>query len=165
MINKPLVIVDFSQNADLSSWYIVDDVVMGSQSEGHMTINENGNGSFYGQVSLANNGGFSSVRYRTGKLDVSGYSVCQLKIKGQGQQYQFRVKSDSQQRYSYLSHFETTGEWQTITIDLSEMYPSFRGRRLDLDNYAAVTLSEISILISNKVAEDFRLEIAKITLH
>lgn len=37
---------------------------MGGKSSGDFYINESGNGVFEGFVSLANNGGFSSVRYR-----------------------------------------------------------------------------------------------------
>jgi NADH dehydrogenase [ubiquinone] 1 alpha subcomplex assembly factor 1 len=44
------------------------------------------------------------------------------------------------------------------------MVPSFRGRKLDMPNYPAKVLEEVVILISNKKAERFSLEIDKITL-
>jgi hypothetical protein len=66
--------------------------------------------------------------------------------------------------YIYIYNFKTSGNWQTITIPLSEMVPSFRGRKLDMPNYPAKVLEEVVILISNKKAERFSLEIDKITL-
>ena len=44
------------------------------------------------------------------------------------------------------------------------MFPSFRGRILDIPNYPAELISEITFLIGNKKAESFKLQIAKIEL-
>ncbi len=159
-----MIIFDFNKNSDLSNWAIVDDVVMGGRSDGYMEINPEGHAVFYGKVSLENNGGFSSVRYRFAQKDVSTYSHVKIRLKGDGKRYQFRVKSDSYDRHSYIYHFSTSGDWQTITIPLTEMVPRFRGRILDMPNYPARVLTEIAFLIANKKAEDFKLEIDKIIL-
>jgi hypothetical protein len=60
--------------------------------------------------------------------------------------------------------FKTTGEWQEIEIPFSEMYPRFRGYRLDIPNYQGESLTEIAFLIGNKVRETFQLEIDYINL-
>jgi len=145
--------------ADLQDWYIVDDVVMGGRSEGEFFVNKDSKGIFSGKVSLDNYGGFSSVRFYTGKTEVQGYKQCVFRIKGDAKRYQLRVKSHASQEFSYVQNFETSGEWETIAIDLETMYPTFRGRRLDLPNYPMEELGEISFLISNKKAEYFRLEL------
>ena len=44
------------------------------------------------------------------------------------------------------------------------MYPAFRGRRLNLDNFSSNFIEEIAILIGNKKPQRFRLEIDKIYL-
>ncbi len=163
-IQNPMTIFDFTIDSSLDSWYIMDDVVMGGRSDGNMKINEDGHGLFHGDVSLENNGGFSSVRYRPELLDVSDYKSCKLRVKGDGKSYQFRIKSDAYDRFSYIYSFDTTGEWETVVIPLHDMYPSFRGRRLDMDNYSGQTLAELAILIGNKKNESFQLEIDKITL-
>lgn len=163
-IQNPMTIFDFTIDSSLDSWYIMDDVVMGGRSDGNMKINEDGHGLFHGDVSLENNGGFSSVRYRPELLDVSDYKSCKLRVKGDGKSYQFRIKSDAYDRFSYIYTFDTTGEWETVVIPLHDMYPSFRGRRLDMDNYSGQTLAELAILIGNKKNESFQLEIDKITL-
>jgi len=157
-------IFDFDQNSDLSNWRIIDDVVMGGRSAGNFEINKEGHGHFYGIVSLENYGGFSSVRYNFEPKNVSQFSVCKIRLKGDGKQYQFRVKSSKYDRLSYIYTFETSDEWVTITIPLAKMYPSFRGRRLDMPNYPIEELSEIAFLIANKKAESFELELDNIIL-
>ena len=158
------VLFDFHSGCDLSQWYVVDDVVMGGRSDGGLSINEAGHGFFTGRVSLENNGGFSSMRFRCPQRSVNNFTKCVLRVKGDGKSYQFRVKSDVGQRHSYISSFDTTGDWQEVDIMLSEMTPAFRGMRLRIPNYPGEELEEIAILIGNKKAEKFALEIDWIQL-
>jgi NADH dehydrogenase [ubiquinone] 1 alpha subcomplex assembly factor 1 len=163
-MTNPLVIFDFNKNSNLSQWTVLDDVVMGGRSSGIIYVNSEGHGVFEGRVSLENNGGFSSVRYQMKKVSVKGYSKCVIRLKGDGKNYQFRIKSMNGDYYSYIGKFSTTGQWQTLELTLDEMTPWFRGRRLDMPNYPVITMESISILIGNKRAEDFMLEIDKIEL-
>lgn len=84
MSDSKELIFDFNSNSDISAWRVVDDVVMGGESEGNFKLNENGNGVYFGEVSLENNGGFSSLRFRFNKKEISNYSKIILKIKGDG---------------------------------------------------------------------------------
>ncbi len=158
------IIFDFHKASNQANWTVVDDVVMGGISSGNFYINENGHGVFHGNVSLENNGGFSSVRYRFKKISTTSYTNILLRIKGDGKTYQFRVKTKSTDYYSYISHFQTSGDWETIEIPLHDMYPAFRGRKLDSPNYAAGGIEEIAFLIGNKRAESFKLELDTISL-
>ena len=119
---------------------------------------------FSGQLSLENNGGFSSVRYRFEKILINKSTKISIRIKGDGKKYQFRIKSNSGDYYSYISPFSTTGEWQEIEIPLKDMYPSFRGRKLDRPNFSNDAIEEITFLIGNKNKEKFQLLIDKIEL-
>ena len=158
------VIFDFNKSAEIQNWLIVDDVVMGGKSSGTFNLNADGFGVFEGNISLDNNGGFSSVRYRFEKTLVKEYSTVHIKLRGDGKKYQFRIKAKSGDYYSYISPFQTTGEWQEIEIPLKDMYPSFRGRKLDQPNFSDDYIEEITFLIGNKKEEDFQLLIAKIEL-
>jgi hypothetical protein len=160
-----MVLFDFGKDSDLANWSVVDDVVMGGRSEGHFEINSEGHAVFHGDVSLQNNGGFSSVRYRFNQRNVSDYSKALIWLKGDGRQYQFRIKSSAYDRHSYIYHFQTTGEWQIVEVPFAEMYPGFRGRKLDMPNYPGEEMEEIAFLIANKLAESFQLEIDKIILN
>jgi hypothetical protein len=155
-------IFDFSQEADLQGWEIQDDVVMGGVSQGRFTINEEGHGVFSGNVSLENDGGFSSFQYNFGPVDVSAYRAICLRIKSDGKPYQLRVESEKNVRHGYAYDFETSGDWQVIEIPFDQMYAIRHGDRLDLPNYPGQTLAQVQILIGNGKAETFQLEIDKI---
>ena len=159
-----LVIFDFTKEADLKNWYVMNDTVMGGVSAGKMGIDAAGNGLFEGHVSLDNNGGFTSVRYDAGKIKLQGYSKFLIVLKGDGKAYQFRVKTNSKDYYAYVYSFETTGNWQTFEIPFSNMVPSFRGQLLNMANFPGDYMEEIGILIGNKIAEDFKMAIDNITV-
>lgn len=162
MLTNTIVLTDFSVETNSNAWRVVDDVVMGGRSQGDFRINSEGFAVFSGAVSLENNGGFSSIRHRFAAKDMQGVSKAILLLKGDGKKYQFRLKSNSYDRHSYIAHFETTGELQEIEIDLADMYPSYRGWKMNMPNYSPGQMEEIAFLISNKKAEQFRLEIHKI---
>jgi hypothetical protein len=157
-------IFDFNKNSNISSWSVVDDVVMGGRSSGNFGLSEEGHGVFSGEVSLENNGGFSSVRYSFNKLKVNTEMKVVLKIKGDGKDYQFRVKHNANDAHSYITTFQTSGDWETIEIPLKDLYPSFRGRTLDMPNFNHNSMEQIAFLIANKKPENFKLLIDKIDL-
>jgi len=158
------ILYDFHHNDELKDWYVVNDGVMGGLSEGALSINAEGHALFQGFVSLDNYGGFTSIRTSFKAKDISEYTTIKLRIKGDGKNYQFRVKSDFDQRHSYITTFATTGEWETVDIALGDLYPSFRGRELNMPNFPGDRISEISILIANKKEERFALLIDQIGL-
>lgn len=164
VVMQTQVIFDFTPNADLSGWYVVDDGVMGGRSAGAFRLSVEGNGVFSGTVSLANNGGFSSVRYPFARRDVRGGSKVVIRLRGDGKDYQFRVKTNARDYYSFITTFSTSGDWQVVEIPFGDLYPSFRGRRLNQPNFSGEALEEIGFLIGNKQAEDFMLLIDKIEL-
>ncbi|MGZ2370293.1 CIA30 family protein [Ancylomarina sp. YFZ004] len=164
MMVDHFILFDFNKGSEIDNWKVVNDEVMGGRSEAQFGLNSEGHGVFSGQVSLENNGGFSSLRYRFESLDVIKYKKVVLKLKGDGKAYQFRLKSDLTNAHSYVKYFQTSGEWESIEIDFKDMHPQFRGRVLDMPNYSGKMMTEVAFLIANKKAEAFRLEIDKISL-
>lgn len=157
-------IFDFNQDSDLSNWYVVEDRVMGGVSTGDFSLTSDGHALFQGKVSLENNGGFALVRYDSPVIEIGELTTVSIRLKGDGKNYQFRVKNKDQNYYSYIYEFSTSGEWQEIKIPLKQMYPSFRGRRLDQPNFRHQHIDEVAILIGNKKNESFQLLIDKIKL-
>ena len=164
LLSGPAVLFDFTADSTIANWYIVDDVVMGGRSKGNFFVNEQGHGVFRGNVSLENNGGFSSVRHVFKEKQVSSFQKFVIRVKGDGKRYQFRVKTDWYDRHSYVAYFDTSSDWQTIEIAFSDMVPTFRGYKLNIPNYPGSKMEEIAFLISNKRGEDFKLEIDRIDL-
>ena len=157
-------IFEFNKTSDITPWKNADDIVMGGKSSGTFYLNEEGKGVFKGYVSLENNGGFSSLKYQFEKISTKGFSKIRLKVKGDGKRYQFRIKQNTLDKHAYISYFNTTKKWEIIEFTLSNMYATFRGKKLDIPNYTADGIEEIGFLIANKKAEHFKLEIDSITL-
>jgi hypothetical protein len=154
-----ITLFDFTKESDIVNWKIVDDGVMGGLSSSTFFVDKAGNGIFKGSVSLENNGGFCSVRYFFKPISLKNQKTFSIRLKGDGKKYQFRVKSKVSDYYSYIYEFQTTSEWKTVEIAITEMYASFRGRTLNLPNYDGASLEEIAFLIGNKQNENFQLMI------
>jgi len=157
-------IVNFTEDTDSTAWHIVDDVVMGGRSSGSFQIEHNNHAKFSGKVSLENNGGFSAVKHDLEITSVTSKSCIRICLKGDGKAYQFRVKSIKNQRHSYITTIQTTGDWQEVVIPLKDLYPTFRGNKLDLPNFNHNSIAEIWFLIGNKKAETFQLLLKSIEI-
>ena len=155
-----LTLFDFSKNSDISNWSVVNDDVMGGISKATFKLNTKGNGHFEGNVSTDNNGGFASIRYTMNKIKCENKTVVKIRLKGDGKNYQFRIKNKNSDYFSYITTFSTSGEWQTIELKLKDFYPSFRGRKLDMPNFNKKTIEQISILIANKKKESFKIHVS-----
>ncbi len=164
MVHSTHVLYDFKSDSHISDWKVVDDTVMGGKSSGNYHLSDNGHGVFHGSVSLENNGGFSSVRHRSESISLEGFNEFILKIKGDGKSYQFRVKDDVNNYYSYKTEFKTNGKWQEIHLKFSDFTPSFRGRTLDIPNFSGASIEEMTFLIANKENENFRLELDQLSV-
>lgn len=159
-----LLLYDFRSPEPGSSWQVEDDGVMGGRSKGAFAINDDGHGVFSGDVSLENNGGFSSIQYFFPERDIRGYTTASIRLKGDGRNYRFLVEATEGARHYYVYEFATSGDWQTVDIPLRDMFPERRGDRLDLPNFPAETLAQVRFLIANKKAESFQLLIDRIWL-
>jgi NADH dehydrogenase [ubiquinone] 1 alpha subcomplex assembly factor 1 len=158
------VLFDFADPTAMRGWQVEDDGVMGGVSRGNMVHDKAGHLIFRGEVSLENNGGFSSIQNNFSPIDVSKYQHAILRLKGDGKDYRFIVESDPRARHYYLAEFTTNGDWQEIKIPLRTMYPMRRGDRLDLPDYPAETLSQVRLMIANGRAESFELQVESIKL-
>jgi hypothetical protein len=162
MIQSETIIYSFSKSSDINKWYITNDDVMGGISTSKISLDENGNGKFHGKVSTENNGGFAMVRLPI-HIEINNNSKkIVLKIKGDNKKYQFRLKSQKNQRYWYVQSFRTSNDWETIELPLTNFYPSFRGNKLDIENFNSNSIHEIAVLIGNKKNESFQLLIKSI---
>lgn len=80
-----------------------------------------------------------------------------LRIKGDGKRYEFRLKGDIFQSESYVHQFATSGEWENLKLPISEFFPQFRGRKLNIPNFNFKSIEQLSFLITNREEEDFKL--------
>lgn len=165
LFNNEITIVDFKKSIKVNEWYQTNDSVMGGISTSNMIINNSGVGIFKGSVSTENNGGFAMTRLSVDvNLKKSSKNVI-LRVKGDGKKYQFRIKSRKNQRYWYVKSFQTSNKIEEIVIPLKSFYASFRGYKLNIDNFSESTIKEIAVLIGNKKNEEFKLTIEKISIN
>ena len=150
---------DFDRDTDPAAWQVQDDVVMGGKSSGHFELTDEGHGRFHGEVSLANNGGFSSIIHAFDEpRDVGEAEAFRLRVRGDGATYTFRVKSDPGQRYYHEAEFATeAGEWRTVEVPFAEMRAVHHGEPVDAPNYDGAPVTNAQILIGNGRAEAFEL--------
>ncbi|WP_116126873.1 CIA30 family protein [Lewinella sp. IMCC34183] len=141
-------------------WEVEDDTVMGGKSKGKFRLTEEGHGQFYGHVSLANDGGFSSIVHELKKvIDVSGYRAFTVRLKGDGSDYTFRIRSSEDQEYFHEATFPTTGEWETVEIPFETMHAVHHGEPVDVPNFAGGPVHDLQFLIGNKEEQDFEVEL------
>ena len=160
-VQDKLTIFDFAQENSGKGWYTVNDGVMGGLSKGQFSI-ENDLAVFRGEVSTDNNGGFTMIQNQFKTVVTKNFKGFVIKLKGDGKEYQFRVKSDRYQRYSYVFQFSTSGEWEEIMIPFSDLVPRFRGRLVDVPKFDGSQIQEVAFLIGNKRDESFKLQIGSL---
>ncbi|WP_116125747.1 CIA30 family protein [Lewinella sp. IMCC34183] len=164
IMQPPVELYVFNAYSVAALWKVVDDIVMGGHSEGHFAVTEEHHGRFYGDVST-DGGGFSSVRHALREpVDATGRKQLFLRVKGDGSEYQFRIREDVNAEFSYTYPFTTSGDWQIIEIPLEEMYPVRRGDRLDRPNFADGRIAEIGFLIANGRDQAFSLLVDRIEI-
>lgn len=149
-------------NMEARSWRPVNDGVMGGVSSGGML--QTGEGLlFTGELSLENNGGFSSVR-RLVEQDLSGSNRIRMEIRGDGREYQFRIRQSTRfDGVAWSAMFTTQDSWQSIEIALDQFIPVFRGRTVaQAGPVIASDIQQIGFLLADKNPGPFKLEIRHI---
>ena len=146
-------LMNFDDSPQESRWVAVNDGVMGGRSSGGPTLAD-GRLEFSGTLSLANNGGFSSVRSVGRDFDLSDASQMVLRVRGDGRRYQLRLATDARYRgmpVSYGADFATTaGEWTEVRLPLAALTPTVRGSALQGPPLDPSNVREIGLLIADK---------------
>jgi hypothetical protein len=151
-------------NMAVDPWVSINDSVMGGVSTGGM--HQAGEGlHFRGNLSLQNNGGFSSVR-RLASEDFTKSKGIRLTVKGDGRNYQFRLRQDkSFDGVAWRKEFSTDGSVQVFEFTFDQFEPVFRGRLVrNAGPVKPDLISQIGFLIADKNEAPFSLQVFKIDL-
>jgi monofunctional biosynthetic peptidoglycan transglycosylase len=156
------VLASFDESATEPGWVAVNDDVMGGRSTGGPRV-AGGQLEFRGDLSLANNGGFASVRSVGSGFDLAGATAMVLRVRGDGRRYQLRLATDARYRgiaVSYGAGFETTaGQWTEVRVPLDTLEATVRGSRLQGPPMDASRVREIGLLIADKREGPFMLAV------
>lgn len=163
-VNRQLF--DFGRPGEPDLWRAVDDRVMGGVSASQVIGIGGGLAVFCGEVSLENNGGFASVHAAVRKGILEGCQDIRLHCRGDGRTYSLRLRQDDDyDGISWRCDFTpAAGEWQAMSLPLKAFRPVFRGRELTTtDPLDPAQVRQIGLLIANRQAGPFRLELTSIT--
>lgn len=160
-------LIEFNGSPSEPRWVAVNDGVMGGLSQGGPSLVD-GHLQFRGELSLANNGGFSSVRTLGQAFDFSGATTVVLRVRGDGRPYQLRLSGAERYRgisVSYGGEFATqAGQWVEVRVPLATLEPTVRGMRLEGPPIDLANLREIGLLIGDKREGAFALDVDWIAL-
>lgn len=153
---------DFTAADAAKEWQTVNDGVMGGVSDGKFKITDAKTMEFFGTLSLANNGGFASVRTKAKKLSLEEGDALVAKIRGDGREYMLNLYPNrSQVAYSFRASVPTKkDEWIEVKIPLDKFEATSFGRMVK--NAGPVKPAEINSLgfmLGDKKAGPFKLEI------
>ena len=153
-------IMDFRDPVLVRQMRIVNDDVMGGRSSSRFLIDPAGV-IFEGLVSLDNNGGFASVRCPVSFPQQA--SALQLTTRGDGKQYQLIIRTEASTGAPiYKSDFVSSKDWQTHQFKPKDFEAAFRGRPVDAKPLVFSDAIEFGLLIADKQAGEFRLQLRQL---
>ncbi len=130
--DKEQLLTDFTAETADFGWFVVNDNVMGGRSDGGFDMNK-GTLYFAGRTNTRG-GGFSSIRTRGPRMDLSDFDGVRLRVKGDGRRYTWQIRTNATYRgrdVSYWAEFDTRkDEWITVDLPFSSFIPKFRGFEL-----------------------------------
>ncbi|MCX2760776.1 CIA30 family protein [Vibrio sp. Sgm 22] len=155
--------IDFTQANEHQKWTAINDNVMGGVSTGRL-VYQGETSQFKGELSLENNGGFSSINRSIESISSKMDSV-ELTIVGDGRTYQLRFTTwIAGNRTNYKHSFETIkGEQLRKVFQLKDFQAVFRGRLLSgAPELKAQDIKQIGFLIADKKPLPFKLNLTQI---
>ena len=157
------MILDFSDVRAFSSWQAVDDRIMGGRSRSRPHYVESVGLRFAGTVSLANHGGFASIRSPSGQWDLSSCAGLHLRLRGDGKRYKLSLRTDLFfDGISYQTAFGTERDhWQEISLPFTAFSATHHGVRLTtgapLDTRC---ITSFGLFVSGRQEGAFQLDLA-----
>jgi monofunctional biosynthetic peptidoglycan transglycosylase len=156
------LLFDFTRVDAAKEWQTVNDGVMGGVSDGKFQITDAKTMEFFGTLSLANNGGFASVRTKPKNLGLEKGDTVVAKVRGDGREYMLNLYPNKQRvAYSYRATVQTKkDEWIEVKIPLDKFEATSFGNVVK--NAGAINPAEINALgfmLGDKKAGPFKLDV------
>ena len=160
MNSQSIDLLNPEKNIGLDNWNIVNDDVMGGISTSYLSVSDEKNLIFNGNLSLENNGGFASSRLGLKKNILKGVKSFIIRIKGDGNSYKLRLSQDNI-RASYSANFKSINdEWIDVSISIEDFVATWRGYTYnDYPSIDSERINSLGLQISDKQEGKFKLEI------
>ena len=159
---SPQKLFEFTGADAAKEWQTVNDGVMGGVSEGKFKFTDKKTLEFSGTLSLANSGGFASVRTKAKTLGLENGDMLVAKVRGDGREYSLNLYlAKPLIAFSYRATVQTKkGEWVEIEVPLDKFEATSFGR--PVEDAGPVDPNEVNALgfmVSDKKAGPFKLEV------
>jgi monofunctional biosynthetic peptidoglycan transglycosylase len=153
-------LLDFADAGAASAFRVINDGVMGGVSSSQLRLVD-GALRFEGELSLENNGGFASFR---GPVRIApGVAALLLTVRGDGKRYKLTLKpDDGNSSPQYQARFTAPAQWNTLRFVPTDFSASFRGRAVDAPALDFGSMGAIGLLISDRQAGPFRVELGRV---
>jgi len=153
---------DFIGTDSAKEWQTVNDGVMGGVSEGKFKFTDKKTMEFFGTLSLANNGGFASVRTKGKKLGLEKGDTLVAKVKGDGREYSLNLYLNKPLiAFSYRATLQTKkDEWIEVKVPLDRFEATSFGRVVkDAGAVKPEEINAVGFMLGDKKAGPFKMEI------
>ncbi|MEK0451759.1 MAG: hypothetical protein RL088_4027 [Verrucomicrobiota bacterium] len=154
-------VASFGNDNAMKIWTSVNDGVMGGVSKGGFKRSEQGTMIFSGELSLANNGGFASVRMKETELALGGTDTLVVKARGDGRTYWVDLRfADQMGASSYRAFLPTTaGEWKETRLAYADFKLQAFGRELPFKPINPASIASVGFTLADKKEGPFALEV------
>ncbi len=163
--DTPIPLFDFTGADSAKEWQTVNDGVMGGVSEGKFKITDTKTMEFLGTLSLANNGGFASVRTKAKRLGLEKGDTLVAKVKGDGREYHMNLSVPTFQiAYNYRAVFQTKkDEWIEVKLPLDKFEATSFGQVVkNAGQVKPTSVNGLGFMLSDKKAGPFKMEVESI---
>lgn len=161
MNNDTMLLFDFGQNKQGQDWRIINDTVMGGKSEAIVSFTSN-TAILQGNLSLENNGGFSSFRSQFDDYDLSAYTHLKIRYNSHGRTFGIMLETS---KFFFRPHYKyeinSGNKWETLTIPIKE-FKQYRlgestGEKIKENTFDDII--RIGCILLDKKQGEFKLEI------
>ncbi len=160
-------VTDFTDTAANARWIVVNDNVMGGRSLGDRTFTDD-TMVFSGSINT-DGGGFASLRLplEPDLMATADRMVFRARSDGRSYVVTFDDSVDRfDRRVSYRApiEFEATGEWETATVMLDDLFAASFGVPVEAEPFRKDLATRMGIMLSDGVDGAFTLELDSIEL-
>jgi NADH dehydrogenase [ubiquinone] 1 alpha subcomplex assembly factor 1 len=120
---------------------------------------------FTGTLSLAQGGGFASVRSVGASWNLDGADSLVVRLRGDGRAWQLRLYDDVPWQGRAIAHsaaLDAGADWVEAEVALDALVPVFRGRGVPAPGLARDRVTGIGLMLADRRPGPFRLEVAAI---
>ena len=163
--DKDRLVFNFNTPESGKIWVSVNDNVMGGISEGKFKITQDKTLFFYGSLSLANNGGFASIRCLPAQLGLKKNNSIYFQAKGDGREYTMNLYTNKRlTAFSYRQSFQTkNNEWVEISLPLEKFIATSFGKVIPkAEPINPTDIESLGFMLGDKKPGAFQVEFKEI---